>query len=267
MDYVNNVEASLDQSTSSGTAKVKSPFPPNRPALTVYETTDYEQFRLLEGNRGLNPIHLARLTESFAKRPLVSVVIVNEAMEVIDGQHRLAVAKALGVSVYFLVVPGYGLTEIHTLNANQRNWNADDFLAGYCSQGREHYLAYRDFKKEFGFGHTETRSLLTGVAHSGKDNAFFEGRFEIADLDRAYRWAEMLRAIAPYYDGWRRRSFINACLGIFKRPQFDYNRFLQKLKSQPTRLKDCVDIAQYTELIEDIYNYRCADRNKVNLRF
>lgn len=239
----------------------------DKTVMSVHETKNYKQFRLLEGNRQINLVHLNRLIDSFSSRPLMSIVIVNEKMEVIDGQHRISVAKELGLPVYYIIMPGYGLDEIHTLNANQRNWNADDFLAGYCSKGYEHYLAYRDFKSEFGFGHNETRTLLTGLTHSGHNTAFYEGRFEIVDLDRAYKWAEMLRSLAPYYDGWKRRSFVNALITVFKRPQFSFDRLIQKLKAQPTRLKDCVDVGQYTELLEEIYNYRCSDKNKVNLRF
>lgn len=235
--------------------------------MEVNVTKDYDQFIVINGNRTKNQAHINRLLASFSAKPLISVIIVNEKMEVIDGQHRLEVARQLELPVHFIVIPGYGLDEIHILNANQRNWNADDFLDGYCSKGLEHYLAYRDFKSEFGFGHNETRTLLTGSSHSGHNTSFYEGRFEITDLDRAYKWAEMIRSIAIYYSGWKRRSFVNALITLFKREQFSFDRFVLKLKAQPTGLKDCVDVAQYIELIEQIYNYRCSDKNKVNLRF
>lgn len=235
--------------------------------LVAKPTTDYDQFKTLEGNRDINKLHLSRLMASFERTPLITVIIVNEKREVIDGRHRLQVAKSLGLPIWYIVIPGYGLEEVHILNANQKNWSADDYLKGYCDMGLEHYVVYRDFKDEFGFDHNTTRTLLTGTAVSGRCTEFYEGRFEVADLDRAYKWAEQIRNVAPYYNGWKRRSFIHAMVSLFKRPQFDYSRFVMKIKSQPTRLIDCADTSRYVELIEEVYNYRCSEKNKINLRF
>jgi hypothetical protein len=54
-------------------------------------------------------------------------------------------------------------------------------------------------------------------------------------------------------------------LGMFKNKSFDMNEFIQKLKQQPTSLKDCPTTSAYIVLIEEIFNYR--RREKINLRY
>jgi hypothetical protein len=71
--------------------------------------------------------------------------------------------------------------------------------------------------------------------------------------------------VEPYYDEWKRRSFILAMLQLFKNSNFELTEFLQKLKLQPTAMTNCSTTNQYVSLIEEIYNYR--RREKVNLRY
>jgi hypothetical protein len=77
--------------------------------------------------------------------------------------------------------------------------------------------------------------------------------------------AENIKMLEPYYNGYLRRSFIIAMISLFKNPNFDFKDFLQKLKLQPTAIKDCTNSTTYKILLEDIYNYR--RKEKVNLRY
>jgi hypothetical protein len=77
--------------------------------------------------------------------------------------------------------------------------------------------------------------------------------------------ADKIMLIEPFYDGFKRRSFVYALMTLFKKPQFEFTEFIQKLRLQPTALINCVDTDQYITLIEEIYNYR--RRDKINLRY
>ena len=73
--------------------------------MKVEETTDYKQFKKVKGNRGYAQRHLKNLVSSIAQNNLLqySPIIVNDKMEVIDGQHRLAAAQSLGLPIYYVV--------------------------------------------------------------------------------------------------------------------------------------------------------------------
>ena len=231
----------------------------------VYQTANHSIFKPLGGNRDVNESHVNRLIKSMQQKVLFSPIIVNDKMQVIDGQHRLSALTKLKKPVNFIVVKGYGLSEVQQLNMNSKNWNSDDYMNGYCDLGKEDYIIYRDFKNKYGFGHNECQSLLNGAIGSDKQKLFYSGDFKIKDLEDATDKAEKICMLSKYYDGYKRRSFIFSMMSLLDNDNFEFTHFIQKLKIQPTALMDCTNVSNYKLLIEEIYNYR--SRNKVNLRY
>ena len=231
----------------------------------VHTTTDYFLFKPIEGNRNKNLLHINRLKKSMAETYLFTVIIVNEKYEIIDGQHRFDVIQELKLPLNYIVCNGYGLNEVHILNQNSKTWTSDDYLDGYCKLGYKDYLKYREFKELYGIGHYECMWLLNGSQLSNPTQVFFTGDFKIKNYNEACKIIEKIMLVEPYYEEWKRRSFILAMLQLFKNPNFELTEFLQKLKLQPTALSNCSTTNQYVSLIEEIYNYR--RREKVNLRY
>lgn len=231
----------------------------------VHTTTDYFLFKPIDGNRNKNLLHINRLKKSMGEKYLFTVIIVNEKYEIIDGQHRFEVIQELKLPLHYIVCTGYGLNEVHILNANLKTWNADDYLTGYCNLGYDDYLKYASFKEKYELGHNETMSLLSGIPNKTDIDIFYRGEFKVKSLKNAEHFIEKIMMIKPYYDGAKRRSFIYTMMSLFKNKNFEFTEFMQKLKLQPTVLQDCSTVTAYKILIEEIYNYR--RREKVNLRF
>lgn len=231
----------------------------------VHTTTDYFLFKPIEGNRNKNLLHINRLKKSMAETYLFTVIIVNEKYEIIDGQHRFDVIQELKLPLNYIICNGYGLNEVHILNQNSKTWTSDDYLDGYCKLGYKDYLKYKEFKELYGIGHYECMWLLNGSQLSNPTQVFFTGDFKIKNYNEACKIIEKIMLVEPYYEEWKRRSFILAMLQLFKNPNFELTEFLQKLKLQPTALSNCSTTNQYVSLIEEIYNYR--RREKVNLRY
>jgi hypothetical protein len=235
--------------------------------LRVHTTNDYFLFKPIDGNRTKNQLHINRLKKSISENYLFTVIIVNERYEIIDGQHRFDVISELKLPLNYIMCEGYSLNEVHILNQNSKNWNADDYVTGFCNLGRKDYIQYRDFKDKYNFGHNECMAMLTGINVGGGllFISFKNGLFKVTDHDEAIKQADQIMSIEPYYDGFKRRAFVYALLELFDKKQFEFSEFLQKLKLNPSALTNCNDIAQYIYLIEEIYNYR--RRDKINLRF
>lgn len=250
----------------------------------VYKTSELEVFKPIKGNRPTNPMHIKRLAASIIQNGLLqNPIIVNEKMGVIDGQHRLDAAKLSNSNIYYIIVKGYDLKEVQTLNINQKNWTKKDFMDGYAAMGIKPYIKLKDFinyNKVFNI--TDCISLCSNVISSSvydksQDNRiknlekskrkeiFEEGTWVGRNFNLAQENADKLKMIKPYYDGYKRSTFIGTMLGLFKNEKFDFFEFLDKLKYQKQRMEDCTTVAQYKLLIEDIYNYR--RREKVNLRY
>ena len=121
----------------------------SREVNKVYKTNDLSVFNQIKGNRPPNPQHIRRLADSIKTNGILqNPIIVNEKMDVIDGQHRLLAAKEANSSVFYIVVDGYELNEVQVLNLNQKNWTSKDFLEGYADMGIESYVKLRNFYKE-----------------------------------------------------------------------------------------------------------------------
>lgn len=231
----------------------------------VHTTTDYGLFKSIDGNRNLNLLHLNRLRKSMQERALFTIITVNERYEIIDGQHRFEVSKELGLPVHYVMCAGYGLNEVHIMNATSKTWNSDDYMEGYCQLGKQAYLTYKKFKNTYELDHASCLAILAKFENGSAIKEFYEGRFEIHNYKQAVEFAERLNLIGKYYEGNKRRMFVRALLTLFKNERFEFMEFLNKLRLNPSALTDCSTVSQYITLIEEIYNYR--RRDKVNLRY
>ena len=80
----------------------------------IEETVDYDKFSLIEGNRPFNKGLLLTLEESIVEEGNYladNPIIVNERLEIIDGQHRWNIAKKLHLPLYYIISNGLGLRE------------------------------------------------------------------------------------------------------------------------------------------------------------
>jgi hypothetical protein len=249
----------------------------------VYKTSDLSIFKQIDGNRVPNLQHIRRLSDSISNYGMkCNPIIVNENYEVIDGQHRLMAAKDSNSFVYYIVINGYSLSEVHTLNLNQKNWTKKDFMDGYANMGVDSYIKLKRFSEkndDFTFndcislcGNTASSPSTTSMANNYKKGikqnltqVFEEGTWKGKDFVLAQEWANKIRMIKPYYDGYNRSIFAMTMVGLLNNPLFDFNEFMHKVRLQPNALVDCANRDQYKTLIEDIYNYR--SRNKVSLKY
>lgn len=249
----------------------------------VYKTNDLSIFKQIDGNRVPNLQHIKRLADSIRVHGMkCNPILVNENYQVIDGQHRLMAAKESDSFVYYIIINGYSLDEVHTLNLNQKNWSKRDFMDGYANMGLNSYVKLKKFvDKNEDFAFSDCISLCSNLSSSGNSSSnafrtsrtnkinlkevFEEGTWIGRDFELGQEWANKIRMIKPYYDGYSRSAFVGTMISLFQNENFDFNEFMHKVRLQPTALVDCASREQYKTLIEDIYNYR--SRNKVSLKY
>jgi hypothetical protein len=230
----------------------------------VFETTEYSAFKTLDGNRNLNPANLARLKKSMQGELLQVPIIVNEKMEIIDGQHRFESCKDLGLPLCFIIVKGYELPQVHKLNAIARNWSLHDYLDSYADLGLNDYILAKKFMLKYKIPINACLQMLSGTNTGGGYNSktvFTEGAFKIKDYSKACMLASQILAVGKFYEGNKRQYFMAAMVFVSDNPTFNFRTFLRKLAMQRTALVHCANKKQYVMLIEDIYNHH--SQNKV----
>jgi len=229
----------------------------------ILTTSQYSIFKTIEGNRNISLLHLNRLRESMLEKHLFTVIVVNENMEIIDGQHRFTISKELNLPVNYVICEGYGLNDVHRFNVNSKVWGPGDYLEGYINLGYKEYEKYREFKAKYKFTHKSNLLLLSKYTENYRE--FNTGKFVVENYNLSKRKADAITQIAPYYEGFRRYNFIQAINRVLKKDNFDFDRFIRKLKIQPTALVHCATVVQYIDLIENIYNYK--SKSKISLKY
>lgn len=117
---------------------------------TIQNTKDYSIFKKLEGNR---PVVNRRVNKIIASIQnvgyITSPLIVNEKMEVIDGQGRLEALEQLKMPVEYIIHPGIGINECIAMNINQGNWSLKDYIESYAIRGNKSYQRLEQLIKEY----------------------------------------------------------------------------------------------------------------------
>lgn len=157
----------------------------------IKRTLNYNLFTKIIGNRKLDPKNVKRIKESVESIGLQTPIMVNYKHGIIDGQHRLQVAKELGIAIEYFVVKNFKEENIHDLQISKK-WTAFDFAQRNAATGNKECIEaleicndwYIDSNKRF--SKTNILNLLliglqTNITKKLRDNEF------VSDVSRACR--------------------------------------------------------------------------------
>lgn len=224
---------------------------------TIQSTTNYNQFQSIIANREVNKAHVTRLVNSIRENDLLHInpIIVDNNMKVIDGQHRLEAAKNLKVPIYYIQDNSVNQNDIASLNSNQRNWSAVDYVNYYCVQKVSEYLTLSRFIREYPF--VSVTTFLTLLSAKGNRNMhdFKNGRVDISNQQQTIAILNHINdirnlGIEEAYD----RNFILAIRVCWLTGDYEPDVFLEKLEGNRSGLYKCAKKTQYLQLIEQVYN-------------
>src|SRR6266702_2300004 len=122
------------------------------PAPKIENSNIYGLFKLMGGNRIINYNHVKELKRSMEAHPELlpfNPIEVNENMFIIDGQHRWAACKELGLPVYYMINKGGSLEETRVENVTQRRWSLMDFAHSYAEGGNKDYKMFLRMVHDF----------------------------------------------------------------------------------------------------------------------
>lgn len=100
---------------------------------SVYETDNYDAFHELEHNRDTTKKRVEKIKKSFLEGEVLNPIIVNEKLEIIDGQGRFEALKQLGRSIKFIIVNGTNIDDCRRMNQYNTNWTKGDFIDSYSN--------------------------------------------------------------------------------------------------------------------------------------
>lgn len=229
----------------------------------INKTRDYDKFKTIRGNRIIHQGHLNKLILSIKKKNMLNVnpIIVNERMEVIDGQHRLLAAEKLELPIYYTEVEGARLTEVQDLNVNSKNWSLKDWIDSYIQRGKKDYALLKDFAEAYEISPTIAATLLSTANVStggGVAKTIKNGTFKATTTAEAGRFAKFYTKVRDIIDKGtsRRREFMSALVEVWKLPEFEEEIMIRKLELFGAKLLPWAKKEDYMRSLEEIYNFK-----------
>lgn len=230
----------------------------------IQRTKDYSIFKFLEYNRAINACNLENIMHAISINNLLhsQPIIVNEAYEVIDGQHRLLAASKLEVEIFYIVVPGITKDSMVSLNSNKSSWKADDYFRYWLNQGAIEYIKLNDFMRK------HKLTLATGIAicdmwRSVKaTKRFRDGEF-VFNMNLTDEIIEMVREVVAMIKERKKESQYVASAMFFKSltlflstDSMNFDKFKERIQKQIPYIGPQSSLQSYVTMWTDIYNYK-----------
>ena len=230
----------------------------------IHSTLDYDMFKGVTNRDVKDWKHLGDIK----KDGLFVPIVINEKMQLIDGQHRLAACKHLGIPVDYIIRPNVKAKDVMKINMSQKKWKSEDFLEAYCKEGLVEYKRVKTFMKVYpGMSLLAAKNLLT-FSNNNIIHQFREGKFKVTHAPLANKQATYLWRYAEYYDKPFIKStrFVRAYQKIFKLLYRDGHvpDLHKAMEDNSRRVVKCNSIAECAEMLVELYNYR-RRKNKLKL--
>lgn len=240
-----------------------------QPANVIQETTDYDQFKFIEGNRELSRGHIERIKSSIEKNGNflnTSPILVNEKMQIIDGQHRFVAAKELEVPVFYTVGNGMRLNEARAMNILNKNWHPIDYARSYASTGNRAYSTYLKLRMEFDTSHATTLVYINYHEENRLHSKFRNGELLIKNVEKTRAWLSDLNNIVAESVRFKANGApAKALLRTMQSENYESDRMLRKVKQYPDFLKGYGDMESQLRQLETLYNKGFSEANRVRL--
>lgn len=201
----------------------------------IIETTNYEKFKRMIGNRYVSPSRLNAIKESILRigyQP--SPILVNEKMEIIDGGGRLAACEALGLPVYYIIKKGLTINDCISMNMKMQPWHDVDYLNCYAERK---YPAYMALKRDCtDFPRLTWREIVVikglGLTSGASIDNFRSGKLQYTSLDYHGRdCADWVSRCIPYIKqaGMSKNKAVNTLTRLYRYGLIDTERMLDSL--------------------------------------
>lgn len=239
--------------------------------VSVYKSYKYEAFKKMEGNRTLNKKKIKRICDDIRDGLDIlkhAPVIVDEDMQIVDGQHRFEVSMIMKRPVYYVIAEDMTIREVASINSRTEKWKPSDFLKSYCKLNLQDYKDLREFLEAYPFTIMMGAALLQhgefkqGGSSTVKDD-FQDGQFKVQYYEKAYELAETCNLFTGVIKGNFSRGFGTAIQILLEKDIVAWDTLVNKAKSQSFPPEAHNNYKENLAMLEMIYNKGNHDRRAI----
>lgn len=242
----------------------------NEEAYKVYSTKDYSIFKRLVGNRDIPESRISKIVESIQTIGWVhNPIIVNEKMEVIDGQGRLTALQRLKMPVEYIIAEGAGNKECIYMNMNMVNWKLPDFIKSYAEQGNENYQRLLNLMEKYANGNLDIISTAVYRVSKSKHREIKQGILQLTE-DQYRAAVPRLEYIKPILDSIDSKklpgsmvTLMQTLIYYYDYPEVDKERLRYSVEKYIYNATPWVLNTDCEREVENAYNYGLGLEKKI----
>lgn len=241
-------------------------------AYNVYTTEDYSLFKRLIGNRDIPESRISKIVESIQSIGWVhNPIVVNENMEVIDGQGRLTALQRLKMPVEYVIAPGAGTKECVHMNMNMVNWKLPDFVKSYAEQGNENYQRLISLMEKYVAGNLNIISTALYRVSKAKTRDIKDGTLQLTE--EQYKAAvPRLEFVQPLLEKINSEKLPGSMIVLmqtlvyyFDYPEVDKKRLAYSVEKYIYNATPWVLNTDCEREVENAYNYNMKLEDKISI--
>jgi hypothetical protein len=263
----------------------------------IYETMNYEIFSLVSGNRELSTTKVNQLIGEIRLNGLLMPIMVNGAMQVIDGQHRLAACKKANIPVQYFVRAKATVETAANVNMAGSNWSPSDWINKYASDGNKDYIDLQKWIKRCAVYGIRQMSAIHLAQNSAANISYWmysDGQiringslrvgeatnsntlrklYNVGGSIRVGKWKfgnkataeDLLDTVLLFRDCafYHRTSFVTAIIRVSRIKNFDAHKLQAQFLKYPEKFTDERSSDRFLRMFEDVYNFGRNQKNRL----
>jgi hypothetical protein len=235
-------------------------------APKLLSTRDYDKFELNPQNRDTEPDKLRKSMERYGFLPQYPLHCVPNGtkLKIKAGHHRFAVARELGIPVYYVLADD-GDIGIHELEAATKPWSLADYLTSYVREGRGYYVEVKQFWTRTDLPLGCCIGMLAGelAASHNKYPGFKAGNYRVTPAGRQHAEA-VARLVAAAKEAGSAFAtttpFVQAASRVVIVEEVDLTELERRLGKWNHLLERQRSIRDYVLSLEQVYNHASKER-------
>lgn len=229
--------------------------------MMIKTTTNYSQFHMMEqnrdvdmGNRRVKNLAKSMQTHGWLSAFPMMVQKRDGNLIVIDGQHRLSVAREYGIPVKYVIEEKD--IDVAQLNDTSHSWSIDDFVKRYAKEGKEEYVSLIAFSDQYGISINMAAGLLNNTSSPGNVlHRVKTGSFKISSRPMATAVAECYQKLYTINPVFKKINALKTLWACFQVSYFTPDRLIAGAKKKGSEIKSITKIELFYDLFEELYNH------------
>ncbi len=235
--------------------------------LQIITEKNYDVFKLREKNRDITNVRVKNLVGSINELDMTDCmpIVVNERMEIIEGQTRYEACKHLGIPVHYIKKDFGGKSDkaMILLNANRADWTIDEYIEHYVKCNIPIYKEIKECQEKYDISSGVAICFIANTTH-GEPSTIRGGKLKRGAIPYNV-FGDILMDFKKIYKDYKHVYFIRALIYSIIWGYYDHKQDFHKFELNRYDIVNCANTQQYLAMFEDILNYRRKKGDKVSI--